>query len=381
MRSGQLIRSVGGQFARSAGPALTLILVLICHSALARSSIGIGSAEVAPGPADGLLGAVLTEIAAIQRTFFTDLRHALVGLKQNQSALSYLIGLSFLYGVFHAAGPGHGKAVVSTYVLADRVRLRRGIILAFASSLVQALCALLLVGAGWFLLRGTGLSMTLVGDWLELLSYGLIAAFGAWLLLRKLQFMLPLAAAGWRGLGVRTRAGAVAGRRDVGMLAFAAPGSHASDPTAARFASSGVFRATPGLEPAICVEQEGACGCGRSHSPDLSSLDRPLDFKGATTAALAIGLRPCSGAIVVLTFALVNGLYVGGILSVLAMSLGTAITVSVIATLAVSARHLALRLTTPGPYRATFGHVVEIMGAVALLLIGLALLGGALASG
>ena len=94
---------------------------------------------------------------------------------------------------------------------------------------------------------------------------------------------------------------------------------------------------------------------------------------------VAVGLRPCSGAILVMSFSLLNGLYLGGLLSVLAMSLGTAITVSILAVLAVGAKDLAVRLAGPGSRmagRITSG--LEIAGALFILLIGLSLLGAAL---
>ena len=57
-----------------------------------------------------------------------------------------LLGVSFLYGIFHAAGPGHGKAVISSYLVANEETWRRGIVLSFASALLQAFVAVALVG-------------------------------------------------------------------------------------------------------------------------------------------------------------------------------------------------------------------------------------------
>ena len=54
--------------------------------------------------------------------------------------------MSFLYGIFHAAGPGHGKAVISSYMVANEETWRRGVVLSFASALLQALVAVVLVG-------------------------------------------------------------------------------------------------------------------------------------------------------------------------------------------------------------------------------------------
>jgi len=47
-------------------------------------------------------------------------------LHSDGSAVWGLFGLSFAYGVFHAAGPGHGKALIASYMLANERALRRG---------------------------------------------------------------------------------------------------------------------------------------------------------------------------------------------------------------------------------------------------------------
>ena len=60
-------------------------------------------------------------------------------MRTDGSKMWLLVGLSFAYGIFHAAGPGHGKAVISSYMLANEVALRRGILLSFVSAFLQAL--------------------------------------------------------------------------------------------------------------------------------------------------------------------------------------------------------------------------------------------------
>ena len=52
-----------------------------------------------------------------------------------------LMLLSFAYGIFHAAGPGHGKVVISSYVLANERQYRQGVLLSFASSMLASLVA------------------------------------------------------------------------------------------------------------------------------------------------------------------------------------------------------------------------------------------------
>ena len=202
--------------------ALVLAALTVADPVLARSSIGIGTSDPVVAPGNGVFSALFVEIAARQREFFSALREALIGLKRGEGALAFLAGLSFAYGIFHAAGPGHGKAVISSYMLASRAELRRGIALAFASSLVQGVSAILVVGAGWYLLRGTGISMTDATDWLEIASYALVTVFGLYLLARAMRKI----GARWQ-IGdriARLRAG-LAPRRSKsigGALAFAA---------------------------------------------------------------------------------------------------------------------------------------------------------------
>ncbi len=98
----------------------------------------------------------------------------------------------------------------------------------------------------------------------------------------------------------------------------------------------------------------------------------------AWSAILAVGLRPCSGALIVLSFALLNGLYLGGVLSVIAMSIGTAITVSALAIMAVTAKGLAVRYASSAVTAGRIGNAIEIAGAALVMIMGLLLLGAAL---
>ena len=85
--------------------------------------------------------------------------------------------------------------------------------------------------------------------------------------------------------------------------------------------------------------------CGHSHGPTPDQLAGPGGWRRGLGAIVAVGLRPCSGAILVLVFALAQGLFWAGVLATFVMGLGTAITVATIAVLAVSARGLAERLS------------------------------------
>ena len=320
----------------------------------AQSSLGIGTNEaMLPPPACSPIW--MNWINVQQQEFYRSLTGALKAMREDGSKLWLLVGLSFAYGIFHAAGPGHGKAVISSYMLANEVALRRGILLSFVSAFLQALTAIAVMTLVFLVLRGTAISMTDATWFLEVASYALITAFGAWLLWRK------------------------AGPASFGL--FGANPAHSLSAAHAAIRKQPILhmriqcmRFTHMAMTATIHHDHGAhdhhhdhgghddhgghhhhaagevCEtCGHSHAPDpaLLSGDR-FDWRTAWSAVAAVGIRPCSGALIVLSFAFLNGLWAGGILSVLAMALGTAITVSVLATLAVTAKNWAVHFAGDG---------------------------------
>jgi ABC-type nickel/cobalt efflux system permease component RcnA len=335
---------------RLLGIALTLT-VLCATLAHAQSPLGIGTAEPA-FQTTGIFGGFFAFVNMEQQRFYHTLTEAIKGMRENPWHLWSLIGLSFAYGVFHAAGPGHGKAVISSYMIANETELKRGVLLSFLSSMMQGGVAILLVGAAYLVLRGSSISMTQATHFLEVVSYALIAAFGGWLLFRKLR--------GMRERRLVPAAVEVHGHHHDHSHHFH-DHSHSHD----HGHSHG-----PGD---VCDT------CGHAHAPDPSMLkgDR-FALREAWSAIIAVGLRPCSGALIVLSFALLNGLYLGGVLSVFAMSIGTAITVSALATLAVTAKDLAVRYASSGSSAMRISNGIEISGALLVLVLGIVLLGASL---
>jgi nickel/cobalt transporter (NicO) family protein len=317
---------------------LLAIFVLAPIAAHAASSLGIGNNEVtvAPsGPFAGLFHWINTQ----QREFYRAMTAALKSMRDDGGAAWLLIGLSFAYGVFHAAGPGHGKAVISSYMIANEVALRRGIMLSFVSAFLQAVSALMVVGGAFLVLRGTSVSMNDAAWFMEVASFALITAFGAWLLWQK---------------------------------AFRPMFAGAAQPALAHAGHTHHHDHAHHAEGEVCET------CGHSHTPDPKLLENEFDWRTAWSAIIAVGMRPCSGALIVLTFALLNGLYLGGVLSVLAMALGTAITVSALATLAVTAKNTALKFARSEAASQRVHRIIEITGAALVFLLGLTLLGAAL---
>jgi ABC-type nickel/cobalt efflux system permease component RcnA/ABC-type uncharacterized transport system substrate-binding protein len=276
-------------------------------------------AFVDPGP--GLAGF----IARKQAEFYQSLSSTLSRVRQDGSALVLLSALAFAYGVFHAAGPGHGKVVIASYLVASGEALKRGILISFASSLAQALTAIALVLVLSAVLGAGAQALGLTAYWLEAGSYAAIAGLGLMLVWRK-----------GRALITMLRGGDVA---------------HDCGP-----------------------------GCSHhSHIPDPETLAGPFNWRRAVAAVLAVGLRPCTGAIVVLVFSLSQGILWAGVFATFAMAFGTAITVSAIAVLAVMAKSTALRMAAGGNgVLAVRG--LEIMAGLAMVAFGALLLLGMLAA-
>ena len=114
------------------------------------------------------------------------------------SSTMFLAFVSFMYGVLHAVGPGHGKFVISSYALANEQTVRRGIVLSFMAALVQALSAIALVSVAIMVFRATSVEMRQVEAWLEMVSWGLIAGLGLWMLWRQVGPLLAARNACWQ---------------------------------------------------------------------------------------------------------------------------------------------------------------------------------------
>jgi nickel/cobalt transporter (NicO) family protein len=399
--------------------ALLVAAVALSHLAPlahAQSSLGIGANEAAL-PSTGLFAPLLNKVNFYQQEFYRSLTGALKAMRTDGSKLWILVGLSFAYGIFHAAGPGHGKAVISSYMLANEVALRRGILLSFISAFLQAFTAIVVMTLVFLVLRGTAISMTDATWFLEVASYALITCFGAWLLWKKAGPPLRRLLA---GTTAHSLSAAAPSDRAAHAHSHGAHSNHDHDdhdhghghdhihdhghalgshehrsdhaeadvrrPAMAASGASSAAVAMPRVADAYAPHDHAHHAhehdehCGHLHAPDPAMLsgDR-FDWRTAWSAMTAVGLRPCSGALIVLSFAFLNGLWAGGILSVLAMAVGTGITVSILATIAVTAKNVAVRLAgADGPAGARIHTAIEIAGAAFVMIVGLLLLSASL---
>ena len=331
--------------------ALTILIGMAADPALAQSiarPFALPGGEAGGAPS-GIGGWILGVAAWLNHLMAGEVK----ALHRDNAAIWPLLGLSAAYGVFHAAGPGHGKALIASYMFANEQALRRGIVMSFLAALLQALVAITLIGVAAILFHATGSQMNGASNVVEIASYLCVAAIGGWLVWTK----------GW----------AFAGALRLALAERTASGAFYADAPWRPALATGVasqFRAeAPG--GGIVAEAD----CGHVHAPDPSRLGAGFSWRGAAATVFAAGARPCSGAIVVLTFALTQGLFPAGVAATFAMALGTAATTAALAALAVFAKDAAVRLAARESARTTLiARGLELAAALCVLAYGLALL-------
>lgn len=234
-----------------------------------------------------------------------------------------LLAFSFVYGVLHALGPGHGKIVITTWLATHPSKLKSSIGLTLASSLLQGGVAIALVVVVLSLLQLPARQLHMSGFWLEKGSYALVGLLGlilCWRALKKLRVLLQ-------------------------------------KPKFKTFTPHHVH--------------DENCGCGHQHLPTQEQLQNGDDWRARLVIVLSMGMRPCSGAIMVLLFSKVIGVFGWGMLSALAMAAGTSLTISSLALLVHSFRQLAVKLSgnkTPVLWRQVGWTTLALAGGGILLL-------------
>ena len=234
-----------------------------------------------------------------------------------------LLIFSFLYGVLHALGPGHGKIVITTWLATHPSKLKSSIGLTLASSLLQGLVAIALVIVVLTVLQLPARQLHMSSFWLEKGSYALVGVLGGllcWRAIKKLRALL----------------------RKPTFKAFTAHHVH-----------------------------DAHCGCGHQHLPTQEQLQSTDDWRARLMIILSMGMRPCSGAIMVLLFSKVIGVFSWGVVSALAMAAGTSLTITSLALLVHSFRQLAVKLsgnTTPVLWRQVGWTTLALAGGVILLV-------------
>lgn len=303
-----------------------------------RGPFGLGDGRPATPPS-GFVAWMLARQAEFHRALVAALSQARQG-----HGTGLLITAGFLYGLFHAAGPGHGKAIVSSYVLANEQVIRRGIALSFAAAIIQAVIAIAVVWSVLSLFEMTARQVDMTVRGIEIAAFAMIAAFGLVLTFRKAHALRTA----WNG---RSAAAGVEGCDDCGRFRLA-------------------------YKPSSGATAAAAPACGHVVIPPASDLAGQKSWKELAAIAFAAGARPCTGAILILALARAGNVFALGIAAVFAMALGTAIATSGFALAAGGAKRLAQSAADRSEKFRTLLAVIELLAAIAVAILGVSLLIG-----
>ncbi len=271
-----------------------------------------------------------------QQSFYGSMNGSLRAMRVGNSSTAAwtLLLLGFGYGVFHAAGPGHGKVIISSWLLATENDLKRGLLVALMSSMFQALTAIILVSILFLFVASVGSVVRDVTGYLESASYAMISLLGFYMI--------------WLALGSFVRQ-----RKPNPDFKFEIVNPHFDKGH---------------------IHDEN---CGHAHAPSPQDM-RVSDWSltKAVSLSIAVGLRPCTGAILMLLSASTLGLYWAGIAATLAMGFGVFLTVALIATVTVYGKDFALRFAkgdqnrlqgAASALRVLGGLIIAFLGAIMFL--------------
>ena len=318
-----------------------------------------------------------------QREVNAELADLLYEAKSNPwGAGSYLIGFSFVYGMLHSLGPGHGKVIVSTYLATHPTKAKASLVLTVVSAFLQALVAILLVSV---LLWGFSASMRVVNDKANMfvsLSFALVAVVGTLICWKALKSIYTT----MRKPKLKVKAITTLAADAPSAMAARPPGTVQS-PIALRSSvsvGSAMLNPTNALQTAEHSHADHShadCGCGHQHVADADAINKASTLREYAGIIVTIGVRPCTGAIMVLLFANMVGLYWMGVMSAFAMAIGTALTTSLIAMMTLTGKHLVKRYLAAGNKNnnaslKVAGHYLQLFGGILLVLIGLLLMNG-----
>ena len=262
-----------------------------------------------------------------QREAQTSMAGNLRALKAGQpGALIALWGLCFTYGFVHAAGPGHGKIVIGGYGVGARVAATRLAGLAVLSSLAQAVTAIVLVYVAIWAFGWGRAQLTDAADGVFApLSYAMIAAVGAWLVVRGLGHLRST---------LRTHD----------------HHHHHHD-------------------------GDGVCGtCGHAHGPTPDQAANIRSTRDAIAVIAAIAIRPCTGAVFLLILTHALDLQWAGIVGAIVMGIGTAVFTGCVAFAAVGLRESTLAQIASGQGTARLMALVEMLAGLTIAALALQLL-------
>lgn len=287
---------------------------------------------------------ILFKVMEWQKTFNTHLSGSFNELGSNQSKAGItLVFISFLYGVFHAVGPGHGKFILTSYLSLEKTKLPQAMKMTFASALVQGLVAVSLVTIIVVIFTLSRQYFNLTLKWVERGSFSIMILFGLYWCYQVLKSI-----------------------------------KNTQKPTiikSIRFSQNSTQK-IPLVRQNIPHVHEENCGCGHKHLPTSEEIKKAKDWKAQLMIILSIGARPCSGAILVLFLSYTLDLYIWGVISALVMAIGTGFTLSLFAYLVIIARNRAIKVSHwyfSTQTNQKFIWCIKFIVGIALMLLGVTL--------
>ena len=282
-------------------------------------------------------------IAAWQKDFNQLISENLHQIQNNSiKAGITLIFASFVYGVLHALGPGHGKFIIASYLSTHESQLKQSTILSLLSSLMQGIVAITATTLLVVVLNLSSRYFKLSQLWLERAALLLLVFLGFYWI--------------WQGLRAYRKKAKLAIKSLNPLL----------PPPKSAVKNNRTF-------------QPNTCSCGHQHLPSPTQTAQATNLKSQFLVILTIGMRPCSGAIFVLFLAYMLDLYGWGILAVLAMSFGTGLMLSAFAGIVRYARNTAIHLGHWYSSKNTKGKsesIVKLIAGGIMLFFALSLLYG-----
>ncbi len=264
--------------------------------------------EITSG-ATSLLFSVMAPVQKMLNESLASMTRALQG-SRSLGGLLLVALLALAYGIFHAAGPGHGKTIVSSFLLANEGNIRQSFIIGYLVAIVHALSALTVVLVLYYLIRGifaTGVEQA--NHYIQLVTFAVITAIGAVMLVRR------------------------------SMGKTHTHGHHHEHP-----------------EP------------DHAQGPEAG-----LTMRNLLGIAIPAGVIPCPGAVAVVLFALSLHMLAVSILAVSSISLGMGTTISATGAVVIMVKRGAIRAVagTHEERDTKIRRAVEIGGAAILFLFGL----------
>lgn len=252
--------------------------------------------------------AVMVQVVEIQRHFHSSFATHINAVAEDTTTYGWsLIALSFVYGVFHAVGPGHGKAIIATYLGTHRETIAKGIGISMSSALLQSVVAIGMVSILAKVLSLTFADIENYGEDLALVSYVLLMLLGLVLSVSAIRRFVKL-------------------KRSAKMVQPMVHVHHEGHQSGRHDLDHHSHEHQKHDHDHDSVHATSSCGCKHAHVPDADQSALQL-----LAVVLSIGIRPCSGAILVLIYAHLVGVFHYGIAATLSMGLGTGIGVSAIA--------------------------------------------------